>query len=56
MHILYIHTVFVQIEAPDSISFRKVLTQPLFEPGFYFLDTENNNRKMAANRTLRYSE
>ena len=42
---IYIHTVFVRIEAPTSISFQKVLTRPLFEPGFYFLNTGNNNRK-----------
>ena len=28
----YTHTVHVRIEAPASISFRKVLTWPLFEP------------------------
>ena len=29
------HTVFVRIEARASISFQRVLTWPLFEPGFY---------------------
>ena len=45
---MYIHTVCVQIEALASISFRKVLTRPLIEPGFYFLSTGINNRKMVA--------
>ena len=47
-----VHTVFVRIEAPASISIWKVLTRPLFKPGFYFIGTENNNREMATNRPL----
>ena len=35
MYILGIYTVFVQIEARASICFQRVLTRPLFEPGFY---------------------